>query len=210
MSQSIMSSHQPSFTEWFAAIGDEEKAAAVMQNIIGKLKVAETAVREAVARQLQTEFYKEYLAGYFEATVLDTSEAFFIDYNRLLGQMVASANFSLPSVSVGQDVIMRGATAFPGKVVGRVCLVDVEKNAKVDFHDGDILVCANTDVRYLPYMRRAGAIVTDRGSILSHAAIVARELKKPCIVNTREATSVLKTGEMVEVDAVRGIIKKPE
>ena len=51
-------------------------------------------------------------------------------------------------------------------------------------------------------MIRAGAIVTDEGGILSHAAIVSRELGVPCIVGTGKATSVLKNGIIVEIDAL--------
>ncbi|MFH2105490.1 MAG: PEP-utilizing enzyme [Parcubacteria group bacterium] len=73
---------------------------------------------------------------------------------------------------------------------------------------GDILVCQNTDVRFLPLMKKAGAIVTDQGGLLSHAAIVARELKKPCLVGTKSATKDLQTGDMIRVGAQQGIVVK--
>ena len=57
-------------------------------------------------------------------------------------------------------------------------------------------------------MRSSGAIVTDIGGLTCHAAIVAREMKKPCIVGTKIATQVLKDGDIVEVDASNGIVKK--
>lgn len=72
---------------------------------------------------------------------------------------------------------------------------------------GEILVTNETDATFLPVMKLAKAIVTDEGGILCHAAIVARELKKPCIVGTKIATRALKTGDLVEVDADRGVIK---
>jgi len=71
-----------------------------------------------------------------------------------------------------------------------------------------ILVCENTDVRYLPLMKQAAAFITDRGSLLSHASIVARELKKPCIVNAKNATSILKNGDIIEVDATSGLVTR--
>ena len=52
------------------------------------------------------------------------------------------------------------------------------------------------------------AIITDAGGITSHAAIVSRELKTPCIIGTKIATKVLKDGDLVEVDANKGIVKK--
>jgi pyruvate,water dikinase len=57
-------------------------------------------------------------------------------------------------------------------------------------------------------LKKASAIVTDEGGILCHAAIVAREMKKPCIIGTKIATQVLKDGDLVEVDAFARIVKK--
>ncbi|MBS3176010.1 hypothetical protein J4457_02125 [Candidatus Woesearchaeota archaeon] len=60
---------------------------------------------------------------------------------------------------------------------------------------------------YAQAMKRSGAIVTEEGGITSHAAIVSRELKKPCIVGTGNCTKLLKDGDYVEVDANKGIVK---
>jgi pyruvate,water dikinase len=65
-----------------------------------------------------------------------------------------------------------------------------------------------TDPHYLPIMKKAAAFVTDEGGLLCHAAIVARELKKPCVISTKVATKIFKDGDLVEVDANRGIIRK--
>ncbi|MCL5432771.1 MAG: PEP-utilizing enzyme [Patescibacteria group bacterium] len=72
---------------------------------------------------------------------------------------------------------------------------------------GEIIVSPMTIPDFLPAMKKASAFVTDEGGILCHAAIVARELKKPCIVGTKFATEVFKNGDYVEVDAYKGIIK---
>ncbi len=64
-----------------------------------------------------------------------------------------------------------------------------------------------TEPSYLSVMKKAAAFVTDEGGILCHAAIVARELKKPCVTGTKIATKVLKDGDRIEVDADRGIIR---
>jgi len=65
-----------------------------------------------------------------------------------------------------------------------------------------------TRPEYLPLFKKAAAVVTDAGGILSHAAIVARELKKPCVIGTQNATKRLNNGDRVEVDATHGTIKK--
>ena len=75
------------------------------------------------------------------------------------------------------------------------------------FDKGDILVTGMTRPEFLPLMEKAAAFVTDAGGILSHAAIVAREMRKPCVIGTHVATKVLKDGDVVEVDADKGIVK---
>ncbi|MBI5614473.1 hypothetical protein HY947_06105 [Candidatus Gottesmanbacteria bacterium] len=76
-----------------------------------------------------------------------------------------------------------------------------------DVKEGEIIVSPMTMPDFLPAMKKAAAIVTDEGGILCHAAIVARELKKPCIVGTQFATQIFKTGDYVEVDAFKGTIR---
>ena len=73
--------------------------------------------------------------------------------------------------------------------------------------NGDILVTRLTTPDFVVAMKKAAAIVTDLGGITSHAAVTSRELKIPCIVGTKNATRILKRGEMVEVDADQGIVK---
>lgn len=101
---------------------------------------------------------------------------------------------------------IKGQVAQSGKVVGPVKLIfGPQHNGKIK--EGDILVSTATSPQLLPAMQRAAAFITDVGGITSHAAIVARELKKPCIVGTKIATQVLKDGDLVEVDAEQGIVK---
>ena len=73
---------------------------------------------------------------------------------------------------------------------------------------GDILVATMTFPNYVPAMEKAAAFVTDEGGILCHAAIIAREMRKPCIIGTKIATKVFKDGDKVEVDATKGIVRK--
>ena len=72
---------------------------------------------------------------------------------------------------------------------------------------GDILVTTMTSPDFVIGMKKAGAIITDVGGILSHAAIVSRELKKPCIVGTGVATKVIHDGDVVEIHSGRGTVK---
>ena len=103
--------------------------------------------------------------------------------------------------------LLKGTTAFPGKINGKVHLVIDPKTVK-DFQEGEILVAGMTRPDYLHLIKKAAAIVTDAGGMLCHAAISAREMKKPCVIGTQVATKVLNDGDLVEVDADKGIVKR--
>ncbi len=103
--------------------------------------------------------------------------------------------------------IVRGTPAFSGIVQGRARIYLHAKDIQ-DEEKGYVMICKHTSPQDLPYMKRAIAIVTDEGGITCHAAIVSRELKIPAIVGTKHATQVLKDGDLVEVDAKNGIVRK--
>lgn len=101
---------------------------------------------------------------------------------------------------------LTGTTACPGKQKGRVVLV-FERADIGKVRMGDILVTAMTTPNLSEAMKRASAFVTDEGGITCHAAIVARELGKPCIIGTKIATRTLHDGDLVEVDADTGMVR---
>ncbi len=101
---------------------------------------------------------------------------------------------------------IKGMVASRGKAQGKVVIVkSVKEINKVK--DGDVLVAVTTNPDYVIAMKKAVAIITDEGGITSHAAIVSRELQIPCVVGTKQATLLLKNGDMVEVDAEKGEVK---
>lgn len=102
---------------------------------------------------------------------------------------------------------LKGTCAVPGYAVGTVKIVNSPEEGR-EMHDGQILVSVATDPSLEPVMLRAAAIVTDMGGITCHAAIVSRELGTPCVVGTRFASQMLRDGEMVEVDATKGVIRR--
>jgi len=101
---------------------------------------------------------------------------------------------------------IKGQTGSPGKIKGIVKIIRDPKNAN-NFEDGNILVTGMTRPEFIPLMKKASAIITDEGGITCHAAIVSRELNKPCIIGTKIATQILKDGDLVEVDANNGTVK---
>jgi pyruvate,water dikinase len=101
----------------------------------------------------------------------------------------------------------RGVTASPGIAQGPVKIIEHSDDlAKIEL--GDIFIARYTFPTFTPYMQKSAAVVTDEGGITSHAAIVSREMNKPCIVGTRIATKIFKDGDVVEVDANEGIVRK--
>jgi phosphohistidine swiveling domain-containing protein len=101
---------------------------------------------------------------------------------------------------------LSGQAACLGKARGLVRIINsVADMAKMN--KGDILVSIATNPDIVPAMKKAAAIITEQGGITSHAAIVSREFNTPCIIGTKIATKVLHDGDLVEVDANKGIVK---
>ena len=104
------------------------------------------------------------------------------------------------------EPVVKGLPASPGSYAGVAKVVMTPEEASKLMKNGDILVTRMTNPDWVPYMRLAGAIVTDEGGMTCHAAIVSRELGIPCIVGTGRATELLRTGEIYTVDAVGGVV----
>jgi len=102
---------------------------------------------------------------------------------------------------------VKGSPAFPGKITGKAVVVtSPDQLGKVQ--QDDILIAHATNVNYVPALKKVSAMVTEEGGILSHAAIISREMRIPCVIGTKIATKVFKDGDMVEVDAEKGTVKK--
>jgi len=101
---------------------------------------------------------------------------------------------------------LSGSIGFKGNVRSIAKIVQTIKDTK-KIHEGDIIVATETTPDFIIAMQKASAFVTDIGGITSHAAIISREMKKPCIIGTKVATKVLHDGDLVEVDANKGIVK---
>ena len=105
------------------------------------------------------------------------------------------------------DSIIRGNIAFKGKVTGYARLIFTNDYQNKEFNNGDILVASSTSPELTPLIQKSGAVVTDEGGMMCHAAIIARELHKPCIIGTKIATSIINTGDLVEIDANKGTVR---
>ena len=106
---------------------------------------------------------------------------------------------------------IRGIIASTGRkkeITGRVRVVT--EPLENQFANQEILVAQITRVGFVPIMKKAKAVITDRGGMICHAAIISRELKIPCIVGTRDATQMLENGDLVKIDLEKGTVVKKE
>lgn len=127
--------------------------------------------------------------------------------NRLI--MGKQANQIIEKISkIKYDGIkeIKGIIANKGVIKGKCRLLFANEDMR-KIKKGDVIVTTMTRPEWLPAMKIASAYITDTGGILCHAAIVARELNKPCIIDTKIATKILKDGDLVEMDAEKGIVK---
>ncbi len=112
----------------------------------------------------------------------------------------AAPSVNTPSVNTP---LVTGLGASPGVASGRVRVLRTPAEG-AQLQAGEVLVAPMTSPDWVPTMRRAAGVVTDSGGMTCHAAIVSRELRIPCIVGAREATRVLRDGEVVTIDGRRG------
>lgn len=107
---------------------------------------------------------------------------------------------------------LHGTIAHAGYAKGIVRILGANDSVRAkllreQFRQGEILVTQMTQPNIMDIARKAGAIITDEGGMLSHAAVISREFGIPCIVGTHVATQVLHDGDLVEVDAENGVVR---
>jgi pyruvate,water dikinase len=139
------------------------------------------------------------------AVLYQTDRTSICGYEDLSAQMKSLDSFILSQHQDKSGHIIKGDIGNTGKASGKARIVLKRKEFE-NFQEGEVLVVGMTRPEYVPLMKKASAIVTDEGGITSHAAIVSRELNKPSIIGTRIATQIIKTGDIIEVDANSGIV----
>jgi pyruvate,water dikinase len=136
-------------------------------------------------------------------------ESLYMLQSRPVTGMLALSQGGAPAAEAPTEMpgrkLLHGLGASPGVVSGTARVVESAQEADA-LQPGEVLVAHATSPDWVPFMRRAVAIVTDSGGMTSHAAIVSRELRLPCIVGTREATTVLQTGMLITVDGTTGVV----
>ncbi|MCA9680182.1 MAG: hypothetical protein KC464_34455, partial [Myxococcales bacterium] len=133
------------------------------------------------------------------------AERFWTSGAAYLDPVVASLT-ARPPVTVdaaAAGAVLKGVAAAPGKVTATARLVVDPRGTELC---GDVLIANRTDPGWVPLFPSAKAVVVERGSVLSHSAIVAREFGIPCVVGLRDALSLIRDGQMIEVDGGAGTV----
>jgi pyruvate,water dikinase len=147
----------------------------------------------ALARQRRNEFH-----------VFSTTEAP-PDRFSTRGPAYRTTRFEVAPVSTTQsEHSLNGTGACPGRVKGKARVVLDPRNAHIE--PGEILVAQQTDPGWVVLFPAAAGLLVERGSLLSHSAIVSRELNLPCIVSLPGITTRLKTGDLIEMDGTSGVV----
>jgi len=204
--------------QFFTNFQDERKALALKTNHYIALLLKELAVRSKLAYKdvvfVLPQEYSALLDGTFPRFKIKKRQKHFslifsekgltilegvkskLKESKLLGE--------LDSQKIQE---LEGMMAMSGKIQGRVKIILNPKHAG-QLKKGEILVTTMTSPDFIMAIKKSKAIVTDEGGITSHAAIISRELGIPCVIGTKVATRVLKNGDMVEVNANHGVVKK--
>jgi len=208
------------FEERLKVVGDETYQAQdhepKRQELITKLGLSEEEVNALTLARRLAEFMDDRKAWMMQTRRLlkqsvgniehgwyfDGSKVVLIDEANTHELWQRYVDFKAATNAVVGVVASNGGKHF---VNGEVAIVN-SPNDSVD--DGKIVVVPSTSPSYVPLMRKAKALITDHGGMMSHAAIVAREFNLPCIVGTKQATKVLHNGDKVVLDLVKGEVNK--
>jgi len=173
-----------------------------IKKVIKKIKIKKDSQINALKNKIDIEVTsKNYLQGYFEC-IQRSDKILFVDYNRRLFKIIEK---SLTTISHGIN-LLHGICLGPGKATGQAVIIK-KQNKIIDFPDNAIIVCHTASFEMLSYIKKSGGIITERGAILSHAAIVCRELNIPFVAHVKNATEKIKNGQEIFIDADKGIVK---
>ncbi len=190
------------FKKWQLSNKDPH-ALAHLKKIMRWIRVDQPKDRAVLVKRIKAKFAKNYVCGYFETTAPKEFGIWFIDYNRLLAREIPGSLVK-PSKERGA---FQGVPASIGIAKGNVRLLTSTRLPAKALTKQDILVCPMTTPSHVPLMMKVGGIITEYGGILSHAAIVSRELKVPCITAVKNITKKLKTGIHIKMDGTLGTIE---
>ncbi|TSC65188.1 MAG: pyruvate, water dikinase [Candidatus Doudnabacteria bacterium Gr01-1014_77] len=207
-----------SITEVFGFMQDERKKYVLISNYYQKLFRDEISKRTGLSKdQMDYTVYHEMsdllLKGKVNKKALADRKAYCLCVQTLKGWEVITGPeakrvydrvFKIDNKS---EKLIKGQSASLGKVVGQVKIIRKTHDME-NMQQGDILFASMTRPEMIVAIKKAAGIVTDEGGITCHAAIISRELNIPCIIGTKVGTQVFKDGDIVELDANNGTVRK--
>lgn len=183
----------------------EVKQSKVPKTLQGKQKLADKYIYELA--KIGKKIHEHYFFPQDIEWALENDKLYITQARPITTLGEAQAQSGEGTENISKEVILKGAPAAPGLVSGAVKIIlDIKQLDKLK--KGDILVTDMTTPDFVPAMRRALAIITNRGGLTSHAAIVSRELGVPCVVGTTNATKVLQDEMIVTVNGATGEVFK--
>lgn len=197
------------FQHWSIEPSDDA-AIEHLKTLLAMIYIPDLSLQQKIKDVLNGDFPHDYLCGYFETTTSEEFGTWFKDYNRIIGADYADVvqpivgNASMTG-QIGSKGIARGTARII--LAADLASPDLASSHLASFSPTDIIVTDMTTPAFLPLMMKAGGVVTQFGGILSHAAIVCRELGKPCVTNVKGLIDSVKDGEMIEVNAETGSIR---
>jgi pyruvate,water dikinase len=196
-------------TEWASGGAGADLCAGALQHMAKAtryLRVRGKELQKHLQEVLGTVFWRDFLCGYFETLESDAWGLRFIDYNRVLADYFPAMPEMPTRTSSRDDVVdLAGTPASPGIASGAVRILDGDDLEEPDI-SGGVLVCRFTTPDHLSLIESAAAVVTELGGMLSHAAILCRELGKPCVTGVENARTLLRGDRVVTVDGGRGTV----
>ncbi|NIO44504.1 MAG: hypothetical protein GTN36_03030 [Candidatus Aenigmarchaeota archaeon] len=207
-------------TEEFCILQDRRKAYNFMANHYLELFAQEIAKRFNMdvydVKTLLPEEVKQLIEDKLDKSIIQERSPMFVinitkdDMKIITGEEAKKINSAYSVIKkIDQSRVIQGVLASRGKSYYFRGVAKILSSPKeVDkINEGDILITKMTSPDYIIAMRKAGAIITDEGGILCHAAVVSRELGISCIVGTKIATKMIKDGDVIEIHGGRGSVK---
>lgn len=194
------------FHNWSLSDQNEDEILKHLKMVVSKIYIPDIDIQQSLSKAFHAAFSENYLHGYFETTSSVEYPLFYIDYNRILGDLYA--DFVISHIPQEKKNVFAGQTAYPGEVYGTARIVHVDDILQTQIEEDTILVCEMTSPDYLPIMKKVKGIATQKGGLLSHAAIICREMKIPCIVGVENLLSHIQNLDTLFLNANDGTIEK--
>lgn len=184
------------FKKWTFSIKNKgvEK---IIKTLVKQLKIENTKIKKEIKTRLNGQLNSvNYIKGYYEFRAWK-DKTLLVDYDRILYKLFNK--HLLPN-----KLYLKGMCISPGKAKGEIKIIN--NPTKQTVTEKDIIVCPIITVDYIPLIKKCAGVIIKQGGMLSHASIVLREIKKPCLAISDEIIKTLKNKKIVTLNANNGQI----